>query len=297
MSRKIETNRLDRDELVYELTWRGIAEGTVEEMRSRFAMARQMEKTGESLHYPPYPFTFQEDVLVITKKLDDLIPVLDGFSDTSRSGPYLKIQTKLNHVLGRLDNVICGTTDEIRIRGVLVAQVLTMLDQLNVKAAQVGGRSQPIPPSLCVLQGSLPQPNLSVSSPTLFQSPMTSSTPAPCPGTTCHIKPILPHKWNLKFSADRKSMSVTAFFERVEELRRARGVSKDILLDSGIDLFGRKEELMHFIRIVGVKSEHGMNWFPDSMKSINQLFTLSDCWKKLNAEHKVQMRALERTWQ
>lgn len=250
MSRKIEVNRLDREELIYELTWRGIAIGTVEEMRSRLVLARQMERDGESLHYPPYPFTFQQDMSVLTKKLDDLVAVIDIFLDTSKSGSYLKLQTKLNHILGRLDNMSCTTADEFSLRGVIVAQVLTLIDQLHTKAAQAEGRTRVIPPNIGVLQGSLQQPpvNLAPLSHSSFMpsvhTPVNASTPSLyTPGSSSAIKPILPHKWNLKFSSDKKGMSVTAFFERVEELRRARNVTKDILLDSGIDLFeGRAYE-------------------------------------------------------
>lgn len=256
MSRRVEVNRLDKEELIYELVWRGIAIGTVEEMRTRLALARQMERNNESLHYPPYPFSFRQDVAAVTKKLDDLTVFIDNFSESSKSNSYLRLQTKLNHALSRIDNMTCNTTDEFDLRGVLVAQILTMIDQLNTKAAQADGRSQPIPPNLCVLQGSiqrLPPVIPPLSSSTLvspFQSPVSTSSPVPCaPYSSSSIKPILPHKWNLKFSGDRKGMSITAFFERVEELMRARNVSKDILLDSGIDLFeGRAYEFFQDCR-------------------------------------------------
>lgn len=249
MSRKIETNRLDKEELTYELTWRGIAIGTVEEMRSLLNLARQMEKTGESLHYPPYPYTFQQDAATVTKKLDVLVSAIDTFSDNSKSGTYLKLLTKLNHVLGRLDNMICNTSEEFELRGVLVAQSLTLLDQLHTKAAQHENKSHSIPSNLLVLQGNVQQPagnvvplsSSSVVGQTLDPEPIT---PIHCnPYSSGAIKPILPHKWNMKFVGDRKGMSVTAFFEKVEEMRRARNVTKDILLDSGIDLFeGRAYE-------------------------------------------------------
>lgn len=261
MSRKVEVTRLGKDELAYELTWRGIATGTVEEMRSRLVLAKQLEKSGDSLHYPPYPFRFQEDVAAVTKKLDEVWSGVDVFSDTSKSGAFLKLQTKLNHALGRLDNFICNTPEEFQLRGVLVGQALTMIDQLNSKAALAEGRTNPIPPSLTVLQGSLQtQAQVPVNTAgvptTSFHQPFVASTPTlptcatqfPCSSSA--IKPILPHKWNLKFGADKKGMSVTAFFERVEELRRARGVSKDILLDSGIDLFvGRAYEFYQSCRL------------------------------------------------
>lgn len=50
-------------------------------------------------------------------------------------------------------------------------------------------------------------------------------------------KPIPVSKWNLKFSGDRKSMSVNAFLERVEEVKVARNVSREELFNSGVDIF------------------------------------------------------------
>ncbi|XP_044757871.1 uncharacterized protein LOC123316026 [Coccinella septempunctata] len=204
-----------------------------------------MEKSGESLHYPPYPFTVQEDMVAVAQKLDDLVQVIEDFSDNSKSSTFVKLQTKLNHVLGRLDNMACSKADEFKQRGLLVAQTLSMINKLNTKATQAEGKIEPIPPNLCVLQGSiqaaaLPDPfaGAAAQMPIGTSTPNTSNTVGPS-----NIKPILPHKWGIKFAGDKKKMSVTAFFERVEELRRARNVTKEILLESGIDLFeGRAYE-------------------------------------------------------
>lgn len=46
-----------------------------------------------------------------------------------------------------------------------------------------------------------------------------------------------PSKWDLKFCGDKTGISLNAFLKRVEELRVARHVTKDKLLDSGIYLF------------------------------------------------------------
>ncbi|CAG9835051.1 unnamed protein product, partial [Diabrotica balteata] len=52
---------------------------------------------------------------------------------------------------------------------------------------------------------------------------------------------ILPHKWGIeKFSGSAKGMSISAFFEMVQELSHARHVPDSILLESGIDLFSDK---------------------------------------------------------
>lgn len=267
MSRRVEINRLSRDELVYELTWRGIASGTVEEMRGRLAVARQIERSGESLHYPPYPFTFAEDVQSVARSLDLMTPLVDNFSGSDKDAQFLKLTTRLNHVLARIDNIIPATVEERTIRSVLLAENLSLIDKLNNRVTYPPPPLQSqIPLNLCVLQntisGTAMGAPLSSSSPvnspsSVAQGANISSVQAPQPTITqqAHTSfappahnsfgfaPILPHKWNIKFSGDKRGSSVTSFFEKVEDLRAARGVSKHILLNSGIDLFeGRAYE-------------------------------------------------------
>src|SRR5436190_17492362 len=50
------------------------------------------------------------------------------------------------------------------------------------------------------------------------------------------IKSIPVYKWDLKFS-NSPGQSIASFLERVEELRRARGVTHEELFDSAVDLF------------------------------------------------------------
>jgi len=233
----MDINRLDKDELAYELTYRGVATGTVEEMRSRLSMARQMEQAGDSLHYPDYPFTFKEDVDVVTKKLDALVEAVEQFTETTKSGTFAKLQTKINFCISRSDNITPRTTEEKKIKAELLAQALSLLDKLNSKILPKVDNAL-IPPSLAVLEGSV-----MASAPISCSSPMTREPAQSQHSPEFNIKPILPHKWNLKFTGDRRGMSVTAFFERVDELRIARNVNKAILLNSGIDLFeGRAYE-------------------------------------------------------
>lgn len=250
MSRRVDVNRLSKDELAYELTWRGIAVGTVDEMRGRLVLARQMEKTGESLHYPTYPFTFSQDTQSVTNKLDNLCPLVDGFSGNSKDSEFLKLQSKLNHALNRIDNMNPVTNEEGDIRGVLLAEALSLIDRLNHRATDLNQSlptQRPVPLSLCVLQNSIAAGS-SRPEPLSSSSPLTGPPPSGA-HSSFGFAPILPHKWNIKFSGDKRGMSVTAFFERVEELRAARGVSKPILLNSGIDLFeGRAYEFFQDCR-------------------------------------------------
>ncbi|CAG9767384.1 unnamed protein product [Ceutorhynchus assimilis] len=169
---------------IYELRWRDIDIGTVEEMTSHFTLARQMEKQNESLHYPPYPFSFQ--------------------TDTRRSsGQFLKLQSKLNHILGRVDNIPCKTPDEIHVRSILCGSSFNY----DTKAAAADASNLPTPPNLAALQGGLAQlsfnppatlqpSNMLLPSSTFAappQSPIIASTPTTS-RSSFGIQPIMPHK-------------------------------------------------------------------------------------------------------
>ena len=67
-----------------------------------------------------------------------------------------------------------------------------------------------------------------------FSSILTHNRPA------SKLMPV--HKWNIKFKGD-KSQSINAFLRDVEELRIARGYTKEELYQSAIDLFEGKAAL------------------------------------------------------
>lgn len=218
---KIDPNRLDKNELTYELRIRGIAVGTVDTMRSSLSMARRMEKSGDSFSYPAYPFTADEDVAEVKTKLGDLGPSVRDFANSFSSGQFLKFQTKLHHLMHRIDHIPDDNTE----RPGLLASVLSLLQELH-KSAESYEKSSFIPPQLQVLSAVTSSPIAS------HQSGSVTGNPA-----QPVVKPILPNKWNLQFSGDKRGLSLSAFLERVEELRVARYVSKETLLESGIDLF------------------------------------------------------------
>lgn len=218
MSRKIQVNRLLHDELSYELQIRGIATGTVEEMRHSLAMALRFEKSGDSFSYPNYPFTCKQDIEAVTDKLDLLESQVNDF-DGSSSTLYSKLQSRLSHVLNRLDHVDANGPEAGK-RAELLAKALSLLDKTEKKA-----------PTTELEPTAAPQ-NVTNPSPIRRSSGVNDvSIPGP------YSKQILPNKWGLKFSGDKKGISLSAFLERVEELRVARHVSKQTLLESGIDLF------------------------------------------------------------
>ncbi|XP_074034198.1 uncharacterized protein [Leptinotarsa decemlineata] len=225
MSRKMLVNRLSQDELVYEVRVRGIATGTVQEMRHSLSMAIRLEEKGESLKYPKYPFTVEEDIAAVTAKLEELEPLIDTFSDSMSSNAFARLQSKMFHVLNRLDNI---SEEDTQDKPKLLAKALALLDNLHRKAEDYQ-KTQDVPPFHMLLGNSNFGGSLS---PHRRSSDITPTQPP-----TVNVKPILPNKWDCKFSGDKKGMSLCAFLSRVEELRVARHVSKEVLLDSGIDLF------------------------------------------------------------
>lgn len=279
-------NRLDKDELIYELTVRGIESGNVEAMRSRLSLALQMEKSGDSLKYPDCPYGFTEDHDAVKKGGDEIMGLLAKFDGDKKSNDGQKIQTKLAHVLGRLDNMTPTDKAESEKKATMAALVLTILGKFEDKVKEVEGRGRTSVPAATVAnditdgdggpldivtdlnfaeglaeaQGSSPRSrsraidaNPGVTTQEIrLRDQRASATVGAQPDTSGSfgaIKPMLPSKWNLKFSGTPKGMSLSAFLERVEELRVSRHVSKEILFESGIDLFtGRAYQYYQDIR-------------------------------------------------
>ncbi|KAJ8930990.1 hypothetical protein NQ314_016160 [Rhamnusium bicolor] len=238
----MQINRLDKDELEYELTVRGIALGNCEEMRRRLSSAFQMERDGDSLKYPKYPYTFVQDMEAIQKKLEDMEPMVNRFNNSRTSGEAQKLQTKFSHVFGRLDNMDAdGDEDLHKKKSDLVGLVLTLRESFNAKMEEFEKKTiQIVPARLNLLESQIGAQTFQEGLQNASRSSALDDVIQSRTGVNIGAcsKMIPPHKWDLqKFSGDMRGMSINAFFERVEELRLARNVSKETLLDAGIDLF------------------------------------------------------------
>lgn len=229
MARRLIINRLDKDELTYELTFRGISLGSCDEMRHRLSSAIQLERDGDSLHYPDYPFSFEEDETAVKKSLQDVMKLVDNLTGNRTSSDATKIQNKFTFLLNRLDRMTATSVVESTRKADLTAMTLSAMNKFNTKLNDIDITNRPVPVSLTHLQART------------FDPPASSSIVEDISFTQGAHKIVPPHKWDLKkFSGDSKGMSVTAFFERVEELRVARNVPKAMLLDTGVDLFADK---------------------------------------------------------
>lgn len=239
MARKMQINRLDKDELEYLLTIRGIALGNCDEMRKRLSSAMRMESEGSSVKHPPYPFDFAFDHDAVKSKLESVEKLIQDFDAGRLSSEAQKIRTKIAFVMERLDNM--DPEDDVGLmkqKSELLGEAFTLADAFHVKIENFESRpGVSVPVTLSLLQGQVEAQSFQAG---IHMAPVSSpiGQSAPTAGPSAS-KSIPPHKWDMKkFLGDPRAVSVHSFFEKVEELRTARNVSKDVLLDSGIDLFG-----------------------------------------------------------
>ena len=197
------------------LAVRRIAPGNVEEMRSRLATALQLEKVNDSLRYPKYPFSFEEDQNKVGNKLKEISALLKKFDGDKRSNEGQKLQSKLAHILGRLDNMEATEGDQPTKKAELLAHALSLWGKFNPAAEIAEGEYEPGQPAEGAdFSGNLAQ--APASSPVRSQNGVGSPPTAPSA-----IKPVPPSKWNLKFSGNLREMSLNAFLELVEDYRVA----------------------------------------------------------------------------
>lgn len=246
MARRIHVNRLAQDELVYELTIRGIATGNETQIGYDYADGADWRH----LKYPEYPYTFEKDSTVVDAKLKELRSDIEAFSGGKKSGEYLKWQSKLAHVLNRLDNMPTQTDKEKnKAKSEWVALALTLMKKLTDKSSAYD-RQAVVHPQLDLVEtevagahqsGAGSDSDVSQEEDDSFAGDLNravhSSTVPRVTAVASSSKSVPPTRWGLQFTGDKRGLSLSAFLERVEGLCIARRVAKDSLLDAEIDLF------------------------------------------------------------
>lgn len=227
----MQVNRLSQDELSYELAIRGVStEGTVRVMRKNLSSILKIEKRSTKISFPAYPFTFEQDTQALARKIDELTPLIEAFSDYTRSATYIRLHSKLLHAIGRADRVKASSNDDKKQHIDLLLKLQNLMSDLNKRAKAVGKANS----SGTILD--LSMVNLSDGSSSEV-SDGDDADVAQCPTGNVAVKSVPVCRWDLKFSGEPKTMSLSAFLSRVEELRVARNVTYDQLFSSAFDLF------------------------------------------------------------
>lgn len=224
-----EVNRLSSDELTYELAIRGVTDQTtVEPMRQTLRNLLRLERRGTPIDYPDYPYEFAADGSALTTKIAELQRLLADF-DGSDENKYKKLVSKGAFTLGRINRSKPTSTAEKAERSNHLVTVLNINSEVAKKLRSHRRAELSRDLSIVVSSGSS---STDESEEEFLSSTVQSSTTNPP-----RPKSVPVSQWNLKFTGESNSMSLSSFLERVEELKMARNVSEDELFRSGIDLF------------------------------------------------------------
>lgn len=201
----MEPTRLLKDELEYELRVRGVPNlhrWTILAMRKELLKRLSAEDGGDLTNIPAIPLDLVTEVDTCTEKIVLLQGLIEEFSGASSSVGFLKISTKLQHLVSRLARISSDNAD-------ITASVGQLQSRLREAEAKIMEKVD-------VADDKLKEP-------TAERLPVIAR------------KQIPVAKWDVSFSGE-SDLSVNAFLERIDDFRKSRHVSDSELCDSIIEL-------------------------------------------------------------
>lgn len=228
---KLDVDRLSRDELLYELAVFGVehpAEATVDDLRKVLRKSLRLEKSSLAYKKPKYPFLFAEDQAALESKLLELEDLLDNFDGTDvKVGK--KITSKFAHGLGRLNRSEPKDDVQKKSKFQMRYQFLLAYDNFVAKTKTHKKIKSSTLLDLSVLNSSMISGGASSGEDSSSDEEIHVSKP--------QWKPVPVRDWGIKFSGEKSGVSLSCFFERVDELKRSRHVTRQMLFEEAGDLF------------------------------------------------------------
>lgn len=219
---KIDVNRLNQEELFYELATYGITAVGVEAMRKKL---RGAEK-GNVEQLAKYPFDHKSEIEALGKtykELEDLLADIEA--DQPTSNLRAKFETRIAFALRRAGRIpTTGDQEAEAKRGLIVDLKVLYGEYLVVVEGSKAAKEKPTPESVDKVE------SREKIEPVVNHSMLGGTESVPV-GKTVSIQ-----KWGISFSGGSPE-SLGAFLERVEELCISRGVSSDDLFRSSVELF------------------------------------------------------------
>lgn len=237
MEGKLNIGRLSKAELAYQLKIRGVTdESTVDIMRSTLRGLVKLQKSA-SFVAPKYPFSFDEDKVAIKAGLSEIQTLVTNFTGTAASSEFAKITAKISHYVIRANNSLPTNDVEQNDRSTFLVQLVTLSSQLEVKTKK-SNRDATAQNSTRREVDISDHSNEDSDDDSVDDSTINPITTSQASANIVKVIPVC--KWNLTYSGDNRSISLNAFLEKIEETRIARGMTKDILFRSAIDIFSDK---------------------------------------------------------
>lgn len=263
-TKKMEVNRLNQDELLFEMAIRGLPSNLlVDEMRKLLRASLKREQTpNTSFQFPKHPFKVEEDKASIENKISAIKAAILGFSGDKNSSPYKRIITMVEWTRNRLEKMLDDDEKFPTFKKETRVCLLSMLSELDGKLQQTDNSEEE-----------------NEFSDALNQEELLSSTRRESGNTRFSYKgKSIVEKWDLKFNGNTSVMSLNAFLERVSEKCESQGISEDELFRMAIDLFVDKA-LIWFRSVKPTVS----SW-SDLVKELKEEFLPFDYDDKLGAE-------------
>ncbi|XP_014259905.1 uncharacterized protein LOC106672755 [Cimex lectularius] len=256
---KMDVNRLNRDELEYELSIRGAfsEHSDVDELRKRVRRLLKLEAEGRLASPIHLPSNTGEELNICSGKIETLRPKIEEFLK-GNTADFRKIDAKLQHVTNRLSRLSSGSDEEKRTKSRLLDECLEWMEDVSSAV----GPPQKVVEEEDLLTGQFKPDKHSATSQrpedegaegesgkeefttqwtpeeprsarVLFETPVE-------PSVVLRKTQIPPKDWKIHFSGENDELSLHAFLETVEELMLSRNVSERDLFDSAFDLFRGK---------------------------------------------------------
>lgn len=219
----MDLQRLNRNELEYELNARGIKDvsgETAASMRSKLRELMRNELFGQVAFDESFVPDFDGELSTCLAKiaeLDNYVKTQTMISLHSNESRY--VDTKLRHLFSRLERL--KSEDEAFNRN--IRDLVTKLHEIESLYENKLGKDNSRPGSVALSSSSVRQDG--------GDPPTAVSTGLNIPRLRVPV-----HKWGIFFSGDKGSLSVNAFLERINELSLSRGVSTEDLKDSVVEL-------------------------------------------------------------
>lgn len=127
----MEVNKLDREELQYELKIRGF-EG-IQDVDQMKILLRGLLKSGDNYfeHYVVLNAKTEIDTCVI--KIRELQEFVDRISGSKMDDSYRTADTKLCHLLGRIDRITTDDEKLLKTRSLLLKTILHLMTKMESK--------------------------------------------------------------------------------------------------------------------------------------------------------------------
>lgn len=248
-SLKIEVNRLAKSEILYELAVRGVKhpdDASVEDLRKVLRKSLKLDHSCLAGKKPKYPFNFDEDYNALKTVADELDILVENFTcDDVRTGK--KISTKIAYALGRLDRADPKEdADKKNKKAEMRFRLLLIYDNFITKTKPDKRNKNTTLLDLNVMNSTAISESLSSES-----SDSSSENGDDTEVNRRKGKPVPLRDWGLRFTGEKsdKGISFSCFLERVNELRKSRHVSRQMLFEEAGDLFdGEAKKWFNLVR-------------------------------------------------